>query len=444
MQFAGKKILILGGGITGSAVAKSLEELGASIKIADQKPLPDFVNHDVNDLINLDFDLAVISPGWKPDHPLVLALQNSQIPLTSEIDLAWEFKKLHQPNQKWIAITGTNGKTSTTELTAKMLNSAGIRAKACGNVGTTVIESVWDHQNHEILVIEISSFQIHWMNNAKFESVAILNIADDHTDWHGSFAAYTAAKVKLLQFTDVAVINGQDSHLLNATNSFKGRRVLFTLDTPKVNELGLVEDLLVDRAFTESANEAGAICELADVQPTVPHAVANTLAAAALARSVGAGYEEIQSAIKSFLPGRHRLELIMEKDGIKWINDSKATNPHAAQAALFANPNAIWIAGGLAKGAHFAELIKNCKSRIRSAILIGSDRAEIATELEKHGIAYYLIDESPIMDGVVRKAKELAMTGDTVLLAPACASMDQFKNYSDRGDQFVDAVKRIA
>ena len=444
MQFAGKRILVLGGGVTGSAVAKFLEELGAQIKIADERPLPDFTNHPINDLQNLDYDLVVVSPGWRPDHPLIGALQNANVPFTSEIDLAWQFRNLHNPNQKWLAITGTNGKTTTTELCAAMLNSAGIKAKACGNVGTTVIESVLNQENYQVLVIEISSFQIHWMNQANFESVAILNIADDHTDWHGSFAAYTAAKVKLLDLTESAIINGQDEHLVTQTNNFKGRRILFTLDTPKPGELGLVEELLVDRAFTSDVSQAGALCEITDVQPTVPHAVANTLAAAGLARSIGAGYEEIQRAVKEFTPGRHRLELVLEKDGIRWVNDSKATNPHAAKAALFANPDSIWIAGGLAKGADFAELIESCKSKIKCALLIGTDREAIAKELEKQRIEFFKVDGEPIMEKVIQRARELAKPGDTVLLAPAAASMDQFKNYSDRGDQFADAVKRFA
>ena len=444
MQFAGKKILILGAGVTGSAVAKLLEELGALIKIADSNPPTDFAIHPISDLENLDYDLAVVSPGWRPDHQLIKALQAKGVALTSEIDMAWDFRNLHQPSQKWIAITGTNGKTTTTELTAAMLNASGISAKACGNVGTTVIESVWDEKKYEVLVIEISSFQIHWLQQAKFEAIAILNIADDHTDWHGSFAAYTAAKIKLLQFTDLAVINAQDSHLISATKDFHGRKVLFTLDTPMAGQLGLVENLLVDRAFTLSATEAGAICELIQVQPTVPHSVANTLAAAALARGLGADYEGIQSAIEKFTPGRHRIELVLDKDGIRWINDSKATNPHAAQAALYSNNNSIWIAGGLAKGANFHELINRCANRIKCALLIGTDRDLIATELEKNGVEYFRIDGEPLMEQVVLKAKSLASAGDTVLLAPACASMDQFKNYSDRGDQFVDAVRKFA
>jgi UDP-N-acetylmuramoylalanine--D-glutamate ligase len=444
MEFAGKKVLILGGGVTGSAVAKIIEELGANVKIADEKPLTDFVSHPIEDLKNLDYDFAIVSPGWKPNHPLIAALEAAKIQITNEIDIAWHFKNLHNPNQKWLAITGTNGKTTTTELTAAMLNASGISAAACGNVGTTVIESVWSDKAFDVLVLELSSFQIHWMQEPEFEAVAILNIADDHTDWHGSFTEYTKAKTKLLTHTSIGVINGQDQHLVASVSGWSGKKIFFGLDTPAHGQLGLVEELLVDRAFGEDPNEAGAIAELNEVQPTVPHAVANTLAAAGLARAVGADLDSIRAAIKGFKPGRHRIELVADKNGIKWINDSKATNPHAAQASLFSSTSSIWIAGGLAKGAHFDELVAKCKGRIKCALLIGTDREQIAAELTKNNIEFYRIDGDEVMESVVKKALEIAEPGDTVLMAPACASMDQFKNYSDRGDKFVAAVKKFA
>ena len=445
MEFAGKRVLILGGGVTGSAVGKIAEELGAKIFVADEKPVADFANHPITDFNNLNYDFAIVSPGWKPTHPLIKALQKANISITNEIDIAWHFKKLHRPNQRWVAITGTNGKTSTTELAASMINASGISATACGNVGTTVIETVWSEKEYEVLVLELSSFQIHWMKDPEFAAVSILNIADDHTDWHGSFEEYTKAKIKLLEHSYIGIINGQDQHLVNAINkttNWTGRKIFFGLDTPAPGQLGLVEELLVDRAFSDDPNTAGAICELNDVQPTVPHAVANTLAAAGIARSVGADLDSIRGAVRDFKPGRHRIELALEKNGIKWINDSKATNPHAAQASLFSTTSSIWIAGGLAKGAHFGELIAKCKSRIKVAILIGTDREMIATELAKHNIEFYLIDGVNIMEDVVLKARQLAEPGDTVLLAPACASMDQFKNYADRGDQFIASVKK--
>lgn len=444
MEFAGKKVLVLGGGVSGSAIAKIVEEIGATVRIADEKPLTDFVSHPINDLTNLDYDFAIVSPGWKPNHPLISALISAGVPLTNEIDLAWHFKNLHCPNQRWLAITGTNGKTTTTELTASMLNASGISAIACGNVGTTVVESVWSEKKFDVLVIELSSFQIHWMKDPEFAAIAILNIADDHTDWHGSFKEYTKAKIKLLEHTKIGILNGQDQYLVQSASKWNGRKIYFSLDTPKSGQLGIVEELLIDRAFESDGGEAGVIGELVDVQPSVPHAVANTLAAAGLARAVGSDLESIQEAIKGFKPGRHRIELILEKDGIRWINDSKATNPHAAQASLFSATSSVWIAGGLAKGAKFDELITKCKGRIKCALLIGTDRELLAKELEKNRIEFYRIDGENVMENAVLKARELAEPGDTVVMAPACASMDQFKNYEDRGNQFVAAVKKFA
>ena len=426
----GKKVLVLGGGVTGSSVAKYLISKGANIKVADEKP-NEFPEHPINDLQNLNYDFAVVSPGWKEDHPLVLALQNKNIPITNEIDLAWHEKPA---GQRWVAITGTNGKTSTTELASAMIPNS----TACGNVGKTVIDSI--NEGYRVLVLELSSFQIHWMREAQFEAIAILNIADDHTDWHGSFANYTSDKVKLLAHTESAILNAEDSIVVKATQGWHGRKTFFSLETPEPGEIGLVEELLVDRAFVPDPMEAGVIAELNEVMPTVPHNVANALAAAGVARAIGVDLIVIRMAIAKFRPGRHRIEIVLEKDGITWVNDSKATNPHAALASLLACNKAIWIAGGLAKGASMIELVERAKSRIKHALLIGTDRELIAIELKKAGISFENIDGPEVMKIAIAKAKEIATSGDTVLLAPACASMDQFKSYADRGDQFISEV----
>lgn len=426
----GKRALILGGGVTGSAVAKFLLAKGAIVKVADEKET-EFETHNIADLENLDFDFAVVSPGWKPSHPLVMALQNRGIEITNEIDLAWQNRPV---GQKWFAITGTNGKTSTTELASAMISNS----IACGNVGKTVIESISGGFSN--LVVELSSFQIHWMREAKFEAVAILNIADDHTDWHGSFTNYAADKIKLLAHAEIGILNGEDGLVVKSSQSWPGKKIFFSLETPDAGELGLVEELLVDRAFVPDPMEAGLIAELTEVIPTVPHNVSNALAAAGLARAAGEELSDIRTAIKNFRPGRHRIEVVLEKNGISWVNDSKATNPHAALASILACNSAIWIAGGLAKGASMVELVERAKSRIKHALLIGTDRELIATELRKYNVPFEMIDDIDVMAKVISRAKEIASEGDTVLLAPACASMDQFKSYADRGEQFVTQV----
>ncbi|MEY4444465.1 MAG: hypothetical protein RL301_544, partial [Actinomycetota bacterium] len=234
----GKRALILGGGVTGSAVANFLISKGATVKVSDEKET-NFDTHPITDLENLDFDFAVVSPGWKPTHPLILALQKKGIEITNEIDLAWEYRP---SGQIWYAITGTNGKTSTTELAATMIKNS----IACGNVGKTVIESITE--GHRFLVLELSSFQIHWLRKAQFRAVAILNIADDHTDWHGSFENYAAAKIKLLAHAKIGILNGEDGAIVKSAQSWPGKKIFFSLETPNAGELGLVENLLVDRA----------------------------------------------------------------------------------------------------------------------------------------------------------------------------------------------------
>jgi len=454
INFSDKKVLILGAGITGLAVANSIAKRGAEISLADDQvsQVAGFSVAPSNSYKAANFDLIVVSPGWKADHPLIVEAQSCGIELLNEVDLAWQLRGELVPNQRWIALTGTNGKTTTVEMTAAMLREGGISAIACGNVGTTVIESVESPEKYDVLVLELSSFQLHWMREASFVATAILNIAQDHVDWHGGFEEYAQAKMSILDRASTGIFNAGDTEVLTRAAHWQGRKIFFSLDTPGPGEIGVVEELLVDRAFVSDPQEAAMIAEISDVIPTVPHNVANSLAAAALARAVGVTHEAIQLALKDFKPGRHRIENVFSKDDINWVDDSKATNPHAAAASLLATLSAIWIAGGLAKCAQMEELIARCKSRIKVAILIGSDRELIAAQLRTQAphIEIVLIDppasytrggdDNSLMELVIKAAKERAIAGDTVLLAPACASMDQFLSYADRGDRFAKAV----
>ena len=456
INFSGQRILVLGAGVTGLVVARSLSKRGALISIADDQ-VTAVDGFDVAPSKSFDvknFDAVMVSPGWKPDHRLVSDSIAAGVKIMNEVDLAWALKMDLAPNQRWIALTGTNGKTTTIEMTAAMLREGGISAVACGNVGTTVLESVESSENYDVLVLELSSFQLHWLREATFVAVAILNIAPDHVDWHGDFESYAAAKFSILDRASTGIFSASDPEVLTRAAHWQGRKVFFSLDTPGPGEMGVVEELLVDRAFVANPQEAAMIAEVLEVVPTVPHSVSNALAAAGLARTVGVDHESIRRAIKNFKPGRHRIETILEKDGITWINDSKATNPHAATASLLGTLSAIWIAGGLAKGAQMDQLIERCKSRIKAAILIGTDRELIATELRRQvpevEIVYIETDSgyvkggasNSLMEAVVSAAKSRAIAGDTVLLAPACASMDQFISYADRGDRFASAVMK--
>ena len=451
-NFADQRFLILGAGVTGSAVANSMRSRGGLVTITDDNA-QDALRPETINLAN--FDAVVISPGWRQDHPLVAQVLSSNLHILNEIDLAWQIRSEIAPQQKWLALTGTNGKTTTVEMVAKILQTAGLKAVACGNVGDTVIEAVDRENAYDYLVLELSSFQLHWAKHAQFVSAAILNIADDHLDWHGTFDAYADAKFSILDRADIAILNADDEQVVLRANRFTGRKVFFSLDTPAPGEIGVVEEFLVDRAFVADPLEAAMICELKDITPTVPHNVSNALAAAALARTVDVSHEHIQKALQEFKPGRHRIETVYESNSISWINDSKATNPHAASASLMSHLSVVWIAGGLAKGAEMSSLVQRCKGRIKAAILIGADRQLIEDALQEHApdIPRILLDapadyarggdSNSLMEAVVSQAAKLVAPEDTVLMAPACASMDQFISYADRGDRFAAAVRKV-
>jgi len=451
-KFIQQRFLILGAGVTGSAVARSLESRGGLVTIADDSAQGAIKPEEI-DLSN--FDAVVISPGWRLDHPLIIKVLASNLQILNEIDLAWQIRSEVSPGQKWLAVTGTNGKTTTVEMAAKMLQIAGLRAVACGNLGDTVIEAVDRTDAYDYLVLELSSFQLYWTKQAHFVAAAILNIADDHLDWHGTFDAYADVKFSILDRAEIAVLNTDDGQVLQRADRFTGRKVFFSLATPAPGEIGVVEELLVDRAFVADPLEAAVICELKDIVPTVPHNVSNALAAAAIARSVDVSHENIQKALQLFKPGRHRIETVFESNAVTWVDDSKATNPHAAAASLMSHLSVVWIAGGLAKGADMNSLVQRCKGRIKAVILIGTDRQLIENAMLKFApdITRILVDapddyvrggnSNSLMEAVVNHARAIAAPGDTVLMAPACASMDQFISYADRGDRFAAAVREV-
>ncbi len=440
----GKKCLVVGAGVTGRAVEKALKKFGALPILFDERVQS---NSGVVDQIPDSIELAIISPGWRIDHPAILKLKQAGVEMISEVDFAWKIKEVLAPKQRWVGLTGTNGKTTTIKMIESIFKSAKVNGAACGNVGQTVIESVIREQPYDFLALELSSFQIQWSDLPQYEAVAILNIAEDHIDWHGSFNSYAGAKLKLLNHGKRSIVNKSDPELFKRVSN--NSVTWFSLDTPLPGELGIVENLLVDRAFSPSTTQANEIAEIVDVTPTVPHNVLNALAAAAIALSVDISYSAIKEGLKNFSTDHHRMELVISKNEISWIDDSKATNPHAAIASLLSYFNVIWIAGGLAKGASMDELVQRTASRIKTVILIGKDRELIAQAFLRHSPKTEIIqvdlksDGRELMLDVVKQAIKIAKAGDTVLLAPACASMDQFESYVDRGNSFSDAVKAL-
>jgi len=328
-----------------------------------------------------------------------------------------------------------------------VLRAAGHRAVAAGNVGLPVLEAVLAPEPYDVLAVELSSFQLHWAPGLRPRAGALLNLADDHTDWHGSFQEYALAKARVLS-AGVSIGNADDEVVRTLLNRAPGRRVTFTLQSPRAGELGVVEDLLVDRAFPDVPGEATELATFDDLTVPGAHNVANALAAAALARAFGVPALAVRDGLRSFAPEPHRNALVGTVDGVAWVDDSKATNPHAAAASLAAYAPVVWVAGGLLKGADVDDLVGRAAERLRAVVLLGTDRASIREALARHAPDVPVVEvarlDTGAMQEVVTAARALARPGDTVLLAPAAASMDCFRDYKERGDLFAQAVRGLA
>ncbi len=388
--------------------------------------------------------------------------------VVGDVEIAW---RLRGPDAApWLAVTGTNGKTTTTRMLASILRAAGLRTEAVGNIGTPIIDIVLDDEAYDVLAVELSSYQLHWAPSLRAHSAAVLNLAPDHLDWHGSMEAYAKDKGRIYEGNRLAcVYNVADKateDLVREADVEEGcRAVGFTLGTPGPSQLGVVEGILVDRAFVENRQKnAQELAEVADISSpaahhpsregasrphfVAPHNIANALAAAALARAFGVPAKAVREGLRAFRPDAHRIEHVADVDGVAYVDDSKATNTHAAQASLAAYESIVWIAGGLAKGATFDELVAKSAKRLRGVVLIGADRALIREALARHAPEVPVVDldrtDTGAMLAAVREARRLAAAGDTVLLAPACASMDMFVNYNKRGDVFAQAVRELA
>lgn len=471
-DWAGLRILVAGLGISGFAAADALSERGALVTavsadatpaIGERARILEILDVDVRlgpeHLVDVPegIELVVTSPGFHPDHPLLLSAAARGIPVWGEVELAWRMRA-QSGAAPWITITGTNGKTTTVKMLACILQAAGLRATSAGNVGTPLLEAVLHPDPYDVLAVELSSFQLHWQRSVTPVASACLNLAPDHIDWHGSFDQYRLAKAKVYAGTQIAcVYNVQDpateAMVMDADVAEGCRAIGFTLGIPALSMVGLVDDVLADRAFVEqrrtSAAELATVADLQGDAPTVaPHYVANALAAAALARAYGVGPLSVRDGLRAFVPDPHRIADVATVDGVRFIDDSKATNPHAAAASLAAFEHVVWIAGGLLKGADVDALVQSVAGRLRGVVLIGAERALIAQALARHAPDVPMVDvpttDTGVMDVVVARASKLALPGDVVLLAPAAASFDMFASYGARGDAFAQAVHRYA
>ena len=475
-SWAGVRAVVAGFGASGYAAADNLTHLGASVTVlADNATAAQLERAELLEILGAtvhlragatqrlpdEVDLLIVSPGFRPDVPLLLQAAERGVPAWGEAELAWRLRDPDHP-APWLCVTGTNGKTTTVQMLDSILRAAGLRSVAAGNVGLPLTEAVMDPEPYDVIAVELSSFQLHYVSTVAAESAAVLNLAEDHLDWYDGPSAmedYAADKGRIYQGVERAcVYNVADpttERLVRDADVVEGARAIgFTLGVPSVGMVGVVDDLLVDRAFIdERQSSAAELCSISDLASPAPHFVANALAAAALARAHGISQAAVRDGLRAFRPDGHRIAVVAEHDGVSWVDDSKATNPHAAQSSLLAYDPVVWVAGGLAKGATFDELVQRAKDRLRAVVLIGRDRAVIAEALARHAPDVPVIevtagetgpvDGADLMGRVVGAAAQVARPGDTVLLAPGCASMDQFTDYAARGDAFAAAVRAV-
>ncbi|GAA5208885.1 UDP-N-acetylmuramoyl-L-alanine--D-glutamate ligase [Streptomyces thinghirensis] len=466
-DFQGKHVTVAGLGVSGVPAAKVLHGLGARVTVvndgdderaraqaAELEALGVTVRLGDGDTLPDGTELIVTAPGWKPTKPLFTAAGEAGVPVWGDVELAWRLRgRDGRKAAPWLAVTGTNGKTTTVQILASILKAAGLRTAAVGNIGVSLLDAVTGETEYDVLAVELSSYQLHWAPSLRAHSATVLNLAPDHLDWHGSMEAYAADKGRVYEGNQVAcVYNVADKateDLVREADVEEGCRAIgFTLGTPAPGQLGVVEGILVDRAFVEDRQKnAQELAEVSDVNPPAPHNIANALAAAALARAFGVPAAAVRDGLRAFTPDAHRIAHVADVEGVAYVDDSKATNTHATEASLAAYESIVWIAGGLAKGATFDELVTGAAKRLRGAVLIGADRALIREALARHAPEVPVVDldrtDTGAMLQAVREAQRLARPGDTVLLAPACASMDMFTNYNKRGDAFAEAVREL-
>jgi UDP-N-acetylmuramoylalanine--D-glutamate ligase len=438
-------VVVVGLGLSGEAAARVLAGLGARVMACDDGDGPSQQTAGAR-LGGLGVDvrlgglpaappdgctLVVTSPGIRPTTPLFTAAAAQGIPVWGEVELAW---RLRPAEQQWLAVTGTNGKTTTTQMLGAILATAGPGSAMAGNIGAPLVDAAL--AGHRVLAVELSSFQLHYTHTVAPTVGAVLNLAEDHLDWHGSMSAYALDKARIWGSATsgtTAVVNADDP----AVVALRGGAPAATFGLAPGAGVTVEDGLIVDRAFG-----AGPLLAADALAAPGPHNLANALAAATMARAYGIEPDVIAAALGPFRLGAHRNELVASAAGVAYVNDSKATNPHAAAASLGAYPSVVWIAGGLNKGLAFDDLVVSAAPRLRAVVLIGTCADEIAEALARHAPDVRAVRASA-MDDAVAAAAQLAREGDTVLLAPAAASMDMFRDYAARGEAFAAAARRL-
>lgn len=419
-----------------------LEALGGDVRLDYSGELPDGT------------DLLVVSPGIPLNHPLLAQARACGVEVVGEVELAWRLRPVSaSADAPWLVVTGTNGKTTTTRMLHTILTAAGVRSAAVGNIGASIVDTIMDPVGYDVFAVEVSAQQLPFVTSMSPLASVVLNIAPDHLDYFATFDDYRRTKARAYERTRLAALwnvsDPQTEAMLRDSDVVEGCRAIgVTLGVPAPSMLGIVEDMLVDRAFLEERHShAVPLAQLADVVPTVPHNVFNALAAAGLARAFGVGAAAVAQGLRGFTPDAHRMTVVAQDDGITWVDDSKATNAHAVDASMRAHERIVWLAGGLAKGQQFDDLVRTHAARLRGAVLWGADRERIAHALAAHAphvpvVLIAVADGEAAIREAVAAAANIAGPGDAVLLAPGCSSWDLFPGgYAQRGEMFTGVVR---
>ncbi|MGP5578035.1 UDP-N-acetylmuramoyl-L-alanine--D-glutamate ligase [Corynebacterium flavescens] len=461
------KVLVAGAGVSGRGCVRVLHELGIDTTVADgsadarQSMEAQFGVDTLSPAEALqatgDFDLVVTSPGWRPDTPLLVGFAQADREVIGDVELAYRLDRagVFGAPRKWLVVTGTNGKTTTTGMLAQIMQvdaqRTGRRALAVGNIGTSPFDALRATPRVEVLAVELSSFQLHWSSQLRPAVGVLLNLAEDHIDWHGSFDAYARAKAKVLA-GQVAVYGRDDSRVCHNVELAKEHGQLashlysFGAGEPGPGQVGIAGQALV----AEDLETPGRV-KLGPIEGIEPPGRAGALdaaAAAAVAALAGAAPESIDQGLHAFTVAGHRGAIVHRHAGVDFIDNSKATNPHAADAALRGLDSVVWVAGGQLKGADVHRLIASHAGQIKAAVVLGIDRhliAQALQELAPH-VPVEVIDSTDpqeAMDAAVSFALHYAVAGDTVLLAPAAASLDMYSGMGERGDMFAHAARRL-
>lgn len=442
-----KKIIILGFGITGISAAETLHKMGAKLYVQDNKyeeiisKNPKLMDLNLTEIKNTEEilkikpDYCIKSPGIHPDNEFVVAVREAGVKLMSDLELVYQL----YGDRKIIAITGTNGKTTTTTLVGEIINSSKHRAHIAGNIGIGMLPVFENNHPDDFYIIECSSFQLEDTVDFRANIAGIINITPDHLDWHGSYEDYRNAKLKIFNNSiesDVIVLNNDDDYLKNL-NIETEAKIVYTSQKNKINGI-IVEDGKI--IFREDDDHY--IMDVKEIPLLGKHNLENVLIAIGICMSAGIDNRTIRNAVINFKGIEHRIEFVRKVQGVKYYNDSKGTNVDATINALNAFDNQIvLIAGGYDKKIEFDELIDNFNGKVKALVLMGDTAEKIKNAALSAGFENIFIVKN--MESAVKKSYELSKSGDSVLLSPACASWGMYSNFEERGVDFKNNVKGL-